>query len=134
MRNYSNCIAGGGAPVGRDIAKAKAILLQLPGHRATIVRVALGLRHTMHDVPVDAATAARLKPTEPHDAGHKWWIFDRASALNRQSLDARPELVEAEIAYDIAGLLGRDQETVLQALKTDVRDLDTAVRVHYLEQ
>jgi hypothetical protein len=126
-------IAGGGVPEGRDAAKAKAILLRLPGHLATVLRPALGLKHTMH-VPVDVATAARMKPTEPHDASHKWWIFNRASALTNREFRARREWIEAEILYDIAGLMGEDQDVILAALKKDVRDMDTAIRVHIQQQ
>lgn len=97
-------------------AKMKAILLTLPGHLATTLRVRLKLQYTMKDVPVDSASAARLRPGEPHDAGHKWLIFDRSSVLTGRSFQPYPEWIEAELAYDIAGLRGGDQDAVLTAL------------------
>lgn len=100
----------------------KAILLQLPGHLATVLRVRLKLEHTMKGVPFDPASAARLRAHEDHDAGHKWLIFDRNSVLTNRGFLPYPEWVEAELAYDIAGELGGDQEAVLQALSKDVRD------------
>ncbi|MEU3649290.1 hypothetical protein ACFWNN_25485 [Lentzea sp. NPDC058450] len=127
------CIANSGLPVGRDVARAKAILLRLPGNIATVLRQALNLRYTMH-VPLDEATAVRMKSTGPHDANDKWEIFDAASALTRGSFSARREWIEAEIVYDIAGLMGDDQDAVLAALKKDVRDLSTALRVNMRDQ
>jgi hypothetical protein len=87
----------------------------------------------MH-VDVDPATAARLNPEELHDAGHKWRIFDRASALTGRSFKAYPEWIEAELAYDIAGLLGGDQEAVLAALSKGIRDVGTAVELQWEKQ
>jgi hypothetical protein len=110
-------------------AKMKAILLQLPGHLATVLRVQLRLRHTMKDAPLDPASAARLRPDEPHDADHKWLIFDRSSALTQRTFMPYPEWIEAELAYDIAGELGSNQDAVLHALSKDVRDLHDAVSV-----
>lgn len=103
-------------------AKMKAILLQLPGHLATTLRIQLNLRHTMKGVPLDPASAARLRAHEDHDAGHKWLIFDRSSAMTNRAFQPYPEWVEAELAYDIAGELGGDQGAVLQALSKDVRN------------
>jgi hypothetical protein len=100
----------------------KAILLRLPGHLATTLRVRLKLQHTMKDVPLDPASAARLRPDEQHDAGHKWLIFDRSSVLTKRAFEPYPEWIEAELAYDIAGQLGGDQDAVLHALSKDVRD------------
>src|SRR5688500_14265399 len=54
------CVAACDELTGRDAAKAKAILIRLPGHLATILRPALKLKHTMHG-PLDKATVARLR-------------------------------------------------------------------------
>ena len=79
-------------------------------------------------MPLDPASAARLQPDEQHDAGHKWLIFDRSSVLTNRSFEPRPEWIEAELAYDIAGQLGGDQDEVLRALKKDRRNTsDSAV-------
>lgn len=103
-------------------AKMKAILLTLPGHMAAILRVRLKLQYTMKGVPLDPASAARLRPDDDHDAGHKWLIFDRASVLTKRAFEPRPEWIEAELAYDIAGLREHDRDAVLKALGHDVRD------------
>jgi hypothetical protein len=103
-------------------AKMKAILLRLPGHLATILRVQVNLQYTMKDVPLDPASAARLRPDEQHDAGHKWLIFDRSSAQTKRAFLPYDEWIEAELAYDIAGQLGDDQDAVLHALSKDARD------------
>ncbi|WP_410570711.1 hypothetical protein [Amycolatopsis sp. cmx-4-61] len=108
--------------LGRNDAMMKAILLRLPGHLATTLRSRLELKHTMKDVPLDPASAARLRPAEEHDAGHKWLIFDRSSVLTGRSFQPYPEWIEAELAYDIAGQLGGDQDAVLLALSKDARN------------
>ncbi|MET9226000.1 hypothetical protein [Lentzea sp. NPDC003310] len=114
----------------KNDARMKAILLRLPGHLATTLRVRLKLQHTMKDVPLDPQSAARLRPTEAHDAGHKWLIFDRSSVLTQRGFQPYPEWVEAELAYDIAGELGGDQDAVLRALSHDVRDpKDAAIAI-----
>ncbi|MEU5694849.1 hypothetical protein [Actinosynnema sp. NPDC020468] len=123
-------IAHGGMPTGGDAHRAKSILLQLPGHLGVILRPSLGLSHTMH-VPLDKASAARLRPDEQQDAGLKWKIFDRASPISGQSFGERPDWIEAEIAYDIAGLTGGDQDAVLQALGRDHRDMNSIIRHDY---
>jgi hypothetical protein len=95
----------------------KAVLLTLPGDLATILRIKLGLTYTVKDVPLSSADRARLRADET-DAGHKWLIFARAS-VGDQSLDRyapRSEWVEAELRYDIAALLGGDQDAVLADL------------------
>lgn len=97
-------------------AKMKAILLTLPGHLATVLRVRLKLQYTMKDAPLDSTSAARLRPGESVDGGYKWLIFDRSSALTGRSFQPYPEWVETELAYDIAGLRGGDQDAVLAAL------------------
>lgn len=102
-------------------AKMKAILLILPGHLATVLRARLKLQYTMKDVLLDSASAARLRPGEPFDAGHKWLIFDRSSALTGRGFQPYPEWVETELSYDIVGLRGGDQDAVLAALSK--RDL-----------
>jgi hypothetical protein len=106
----------------KNDARMKAILLRLPGHLATTLRVRLKLQYTMKDVPLDPASAGRLRPTEEHDAGHKWLIFDRSSVLTGRAFEPFPEWIEAELAYDIAGLVGDDQDAVLRALSKDVRN------------
>lgn len=106
----------------KNDAKMKAILLQLPGHLATTLRVKLKLQYTMKDVALDPASAARLRPHEQQDVGHKWLIFDRSSVLTGRGFQPYPEWIEAELAYDIAGELGGDQDAVLRALSKDVRD------------
>jgi hypothetical protein len=106
----------------KNDAKMKAILLQLPGHLATTLRVKLKLQYTMKGAPLDSASAARLRPDERHDAGHKWLIFDRSSVLTGRGFQPYPEWIEAELAYDIAGELSGDQDAVLHALSEDVRD------------
>jgi hypothetical protein len=106
----------------KHIARMKAILLRLPGHLATVLRARLKLQYTMKDVPLDPASAARLRPDEDHDAGHKWLIFDRSSVLTKRAFRPYDEWIEAELAYDIAGQVGGDQDAVLRALSKDVRD------------
>lgn len=106
----------------RNDAHMKALLLQLPGYLATTLRVRLKMKHTMKGVPLDPASAARLKPHEQGDAGFKWLIFDRSSVLTGRGFEPYPEWIEAELAYDIAGGLGGDQDAVLHALSQDVRD------------
>jgi hypothetical protein len=104
--------------------------LRLPGHLATTLRVRLKLGYTMKDVSLDTASAARLGPATaavPHDAGHKWLIFDRSSVLKGRGFQSYPEWIEAELAYDIAGQLGGDQDAVLAALSKDVRGPKDAV-------
>lgn len=106
-------------------AKMKAILLPLPGYLATLLRVRLELQYTMKDVQLDPASAARLEPQDANQAGSKWKILDRNSVLPKGTFNKyqlRPEWIEAELAYDIAGLLGDDQDAVLKALSKDVRD------------
>ena len=115
-------------------AQMRARLLVLPGHLATVLRLDLGLRHTMVGVPLDAVSAARLPESEKPEAGLKWVIFERSSAVRRGSFAARPEWIEAELVYDIAGVKGDDQEAVLVALKKDVRDLGTAVAAEIQRQ
>jgi hypothetical protein len=108
-----------------NVAEMKAILLTLPGHFATLLRTGLDLRHTMRGVPVDPVTARRLKPDERDEAGHKWLLFQRSSADPGKTLNRKQpadEWVEAELAYDIAGLLNGDQQAVLDALSKDMRD------------
>jgi hypothetical protein len=105
----------------RNDAKMKAILLRLPGHLATTLRAKLQLQHTMKGVPLDPASAARLRPDERHDCGHKWLIFDRNSVQTNRAFRPYPEWIEAELGYDIAGELGGDQDAVLQALSKDER-------------
>src|SRR5689334_4143871 len=53
---------------GPEAARSKAILLTLPGHLATLLRTAYDLKHTVRGVPLDLATAARMKPEDPQDA------------------------------------------------------------------
>ncbi|MGB3439483.1 MAG: hypothetical protein WBA97_12095 [Actinophytocola sp.] len=106
----------------KNDVKMKAILLQLPGHLATVLRVRLRLEHTMKGVRLDRATAARLRSNDKHDAGHKWLIFDRNSVLINRGFLPYGEWVETELVYDIAGELHGDQDAVLQALSKDVRD------------
>jgi hypothetical protein len=53
-------------------------------------------------------------------------IFDRASVLPKRSPERSPERIEAELAYDIAGLLGGDQDAVLHALSKDTRNTSDA--------
>lgn len=108
--------------MGAHDAEMKAVLLQLPGHLATTLRHRLKLQYTMKSVPLDLTSAARLHAHEKHDAGHKWLIFDRSSVLTKRTFEPRAEWIEAELAYDIAGLRGGDQDAVLAALKHDVRD------------
>ena len=115
-----------GSPAKND-AKMKAVLLQLPGHLATMLRSKLKLQYTMKDVALDAASAARLRPHEDPEAGYKWLIFDRSSVLTGRGFEPRPEWIEAELAYDIAGERGGDQDAVLRALSKDVRDPKDAV-------
>jgi hypothetical protein len=103
-------------------AKMKAILLQLPGQLATTLRVKLKLQHTMKDVALDPASAARLGPHERDDVVHKRLIFGRSSVLTGRGFQPHPEWIEAELAYDIAGELGGDQDAVLHALSKEVRD------------
>ena len=93
----------------------KAILLILPGNLATVLRIRLGLNYTVTGVPLDSGSQTRLGGDE-NDSGLKWLIFARSSSIN-QGFEPRPEWVEAELAYDIAGLLDGDQEAVLAALK-----------------
>lgn len=94
----------------------RAILLTLPGHLATVLRIKLKLNYTVTGVPLDQASRARLHDDE-NDAGKKWLIFDRASAITSRGFEPRPEWIEAELTYDIEGLLGGDQDAVLAALK-----------------
>lgn len=111
----------------RNDAKMKAILLRLPGHLATTLRVKLKLEHTMKGVPLDPVSAARLRPDEREDAGNKWLIFDRNSVLTNRGFQPYPEWIEAELAYDIAGELDADQDAVLHALSKDVRRSQDAI-------
>ncbi|GAB3901569.1 hypothetical protein ACFQ1S_00975 [Kibdelosporangium lantanae] len=116
--------------IGKNDAKMKAILLRLPGHLATTLRVRLKLGYTMKDVPLDPASAKRLGPATtatPHEAGYKWMIFDRSSVLKGRGFEPYPEWIEAELAYDIAGQRGGDQDAVLRALSHDVRNPQDAV-------
>ena len=94
----------------------RAILLTLPGNLATVLRIRLKLNYTVTNVPLDPASLARLREDEK-DSGHKWLIFDRASAITGSGFEPRSEWIEAELAYDIAGLRGGDQDAVLAALK-----------------
>lgn len=106
----------GGAAEMSD-REMKAILLTLPGHLATVLRIGLALNYTTAGVPLDPPSLARLGGDENADAGQKWQIFDRASAITNRGFEPRLEWVEAELAYDIAGLRGGDQDAVLAALK-----------------
>lgn len=115
-----------GDPTKND-ARMKAILLQLPGHLATTLRSKLKLQYTMTNAALDAASAARLRAHEEPHAGHKWLIFDRSSVLTGRGFEPRPEWIEAELAYDIAGERGGDQDAVLRALSKDVRGPKDAV-------
>lgn len=114
-------------------AKMKAILLTLPGHFATVLRNRLRLDYTMKDVPLDAASAVRLRADETK-AGHKWLIFDRSSAVTNRAMQPYPEWIEAELAYDIAGLLGGDQDAVLVALSKDPRATHDAAGLERRQQ
>ena len=76
----------------------------------------------MKGVSLDSASAARLRSSEQDDAGYKWLIFDRSSVVTSRGFQPYPEWIEAELAYDIAGQLGGDQDAVLLALSQDVRD------------
>lgn len=105
----------------------KAILLTLPGHLATILRLRLKLDYTVRAVPLDQATAARLQHYQQPEAGDKWMLFDKSSRPRKTAFDTHPEWVEAELAYDIAGLRGEDQDAVLKALGYDIRDPKDAV-------
>ncbi|WP_330271184.1 hypothetical protein OG205_29115 [Lentzea sp. NBC_00516] len=121
---------------GQEAARSKAILLTLPGHLATLLRAAYDLQHTMRGVPLDPATAGRMKPEDPQDAGGKWKLFDRNSIQQQRALRRKQpyrEWVEAELAYDIAGLRGGDQDAVLKALSMDMRDPKSAA-IGLLEQ
>jgi hypothetical protein len=114
-------VAGHNAEMrGREIAQMKAILLTLPGYLASCLRMHLKLNWTTIGVQLDPASVARLRDGDAKDVGAKWLIFDRASKL-RRSFKTRPEWIEAEIAYDIAGLTGGDQDAVLEALHNDPR-------------
>ncbi|GAA1027839.1 MULTISPECIES: hypothetical protein [Amycolatopsis] len=81
----------------------------------------------MDGVVLDAASAARLRPHEEPHAGRKWLIFDRSSVVTGRGFDSYPEWIEAELAYDIAGERGGDQDAVLRGLSKDVRDPKDAV-------
>lgn len=54
--------------------------------------------------------------------------------LTKRAFEPRPEWIEAELAYDIAGLRGHDQDAILKALSHDVRDPKDAVVVSLQQQ
>ncbi|MDQ3762979.1 MAG: hypothetical protein M3460_15415 [Actinomycetota bacterium] len=68
-----------------------------------------------------------LDAGEPHNAGHKWLIFDRTSVLIGRAFQPYREWIEFELAYDIAGLRENDQDAVLTALsKQDLKEENTS--------